>query len=429
MESPILGLRNTRAMRFGLISQWFDPEPGPAAIPGGLARELAARGHDVHVLTGFPNYPVGRIYEGYRLRPVSTSQPRPRMTVRRVALYPSHDDSTVRRLANYGSFGLSASTLGLGAMRGMDAIWVYNSPATVALPMWGARALWGVPHVLHIMDLWPDSILFGGFDAGIGGRAALRAVDAWVSAMYRSSAKVAYASPGLGAVLESRGVPADKLAYAPVWADPSVDTDAAPVSRAHWGASDDQLLVLYAGAVGAAQGLSAALTGLAQLQNPEKVVLLIAGSGTELGALRRQAAALGLPNVHFLGQLPRSELSGIMTSADLHIVSLRDSPLAHVSLPSKIHTTLALGKPLLAAVGGDAATVARESGAAFVAIPGDAASIAAELEKAVLMDRASLVAMGARGRSYYDSRFSLGVGVDRIESLLVQAAQSRRTQP
>lgn len=416
-------------MRFGIISQWFDPEPGPAAIPGGLARELAARGHDVHVLTGFPNYPEGRIYEGYHLRPVSTSQPHPRMTVRRVVLYPSHDDSTLRRLANYGSFGLSASTLGLGAMRGMDAIWVYNSPATVALPMWGARALWGVPHILHIMDLWPDSILFGGFVAGIGGRTALRGVDAWVSAMYRTSAKVAYASPGLGAALESRGVPAKKLAYAPVWADPSIDTAATPVPRIRWGASNDQLLVLYAGAVGAAQGLSAVLTGLAQLQSPEKVVLLIAGSGTEREALRRQSGALGLTNVHFLGQLPRDELSGIMTSADLHIVSLRDSPLAHVSLPSKIHTTLALGKPLLAAVGGDAATVARESGAAFIAVPGDAASIATELEKATQMDRASLAAMGARGRGYYDSCFSLTVGVDRIESLLVQAAESRYTRP
>lgn len=416
-------------MRIGLISQWFDPEPGAAAIPGGLARELANRGHDIHVLTGFPNYPEGRIFEGYRMRPARTSHPYPSVTVRRVALYPSHDGSTLRRLANYGSFGLSASTLGLGAMKGMDAVWVYNSPATVALPMWGARALWGVPHVLHVMDLWPDSILFGGFDSGLGGRASLRVVDLWVAAMYRSSARVAYTSPGLGDVLKARGVPGEKLAYAPVWADPAVEISAKPVPRGRWGVSDDQLLMLYAGAVGMAQGLDAVLTAIHQLKNPKKVVLLIAGSGTQIDALKSQAGALGLNNVHFLGQLPRSELSGIMTSADLHVVSLRDSPLAHVSLPSKIQTTLALGKPLLAAVGGDAATVASNSGAAFLALPGDAASIAAELEKAIHVDQSALAAMGERGRNYYDSCFSLKVGVDRIESLLAQAAESRLTRP
>lgn len=415
------GQRKNRAMRFGLITQWFDPEPGPAAIPGGLARELARRGHEVHVLTGFPNYPTGRIYEGYRMRPMTEYEESQGVKVRRVALYPSHDRSLFRRLGNYASFGVTASTLGLGSMKGMDAIWVYNSPATVALPMWGSKWIWGVPHVLHVMDLWPDSILFGGFGNGANSR-GLRAVDSWVSAMYRSSSRVAYASPGLGPILESRGVPREKLAYAPVWADAGIDTHADPVSRSRWGVTADQLLVLYAGAIGSAQGLDALLRAVSLIDQPDSVVLLVAGTGTEVDALQEQARSGGQLNVHFLGHMNREELSGIMVAADVHVISLKESPLSSVSLPSKLHTTLALGKPFISAVAGDAARVASESGAAFPAIPGDPNSIAQALQAALQCKGEGLRKRGDAGRKYYEETFDLHVGVDRVEQLLIDAA-------
>src|SRR5450756_1458513 len=94
-------------MRVGLLTQWYDPEPGPAALPGVLARGLVARGHEVQVLTGFPNYPTGVVAAGYRMRRV-LDEVVDGVDVRRVALYPSHDASTVRRVTNYVSFGASA---------------------------------------------------------------------------------------------------------------------------------------------------------------------------------------------------------------------------------------------------------------------------------------------------------------------------------
>jgi colanic acid biosynthesis glycosyl transferase WcaI len=144
-------------MKFGILTQWFDPEPGGGAIPGALARALASRGHEVTVLTGFPNYPSGEIYPGYSIRSKQDGW-QDGVRLRRVALYPSHDTSSAHRMLNYGTFAVSATTLGLPIFRGLDAIWVYNSPASIAAPMWAAKYLLGVPHVLHVMDLWPDSI-------------------------------------------------------------------------------------------------------------------------------------------------------------------------------------------------------------------------------------------------------------------------------
>ena len=110
-------------MKIGLLSQWFDPEPGPAAIPGIFAREFSRRGNQVSVLTGIPNYPTGKIYPGYSQR-LRQTVPLAGSNITRVMLYPSHDRSAARRFLNYSSFAVSASLLGRAALRGVDAIWV-----------------------------------------------------------------------------------------------------------------------------------------------------------------------------------------------------------------------------------------------------------------------------------------------------------------
>ena len=104
-----------------MLTQWYDPEPGPAALPGVLARGLVARGHQVNVVTGFPNYPTGKVAEGYTVSR-RFDEVRDGVAVRRVALYPSHDTSFARRLLNYGSFGASAAASGMSFLRGADAL-------------------------------------------------------------------------------------------------------------------------------------------------------------------------------------------------------------------------------------------------------------------------------------------------------------------
>ena len=144
-------------MRIGILSQWFDPEPGPASLPGVLARGLVDRGHDVQVVTGFPNYPTGLLDSRYRMSR-RLDERIGVVDVRRVALYPSHDGSVAGRLGNYASFGASAVASGIGAFRGVDAIWVYASPITVSWPLWAARLTMGLPGSAHALDLWPDTL-------------------------------------------------------------------------------------------------------------------------------------------------------------------------------------------------------------------------------------------------------------------------------
>jgi glycosyltransferase involved in cell wall biosynthesis len=190
------------------------------------------------------------------------------------------------------------------------------------------------------------------------------------------------------------------------------------------GVPEDGLLLLYAGAMGDAQGLDALIDALHLIRHTVSVTCLLAGSGTAERRLRDRAAELGLNNVRFLGQLPRQEMPRLMAAADLHVVSLRDSSLSCITMPSKIQTILASGKPFVAAVSGDAAAVARDSGAAFVALPGDSQSMAAAIQTAAAPG-VDLRSMGNAGAAYYQAHFSLSSGVDRIESLLRAAADGQ----
>lgn len=422
-------------MRFGLLTQWYDPEPGPAALPGVLARGLAGRGHEVHVLTGFPNYPTGRIAAGYHNRRRLTEH-LDGVTVTRVGLYPSHDASFVRRSLNYASFGASALVNGVSALRGLDALWVNYSPVTVAPAMWTAKAAYGVPLVVHVGDLWPDTLQAGGFaPSGPVGRVLEATLHRWCRAMYESAAIVSYISPGVRDVLRARGVPDRKLAYLPMWAQESTF---APIGRADQdrlslreeiGYGADDVVLLYAGALGEAQGLATLLDATARLPSDANLRVLIAGSGTAEAALRAQAERLGLlrhggGRVRFLGRVPQSDMPRLMSTADACYVGLRADPLSRLTMPSKTQAILASAKALVVAGDGDVQDVVRESGAGRAVDSGDVAGLADALLATLARGRGGLRADGARGRDYYQATFSVAQAVRRTEELLMAAARA-----
>ena len=167
--------------------------------------------HDVQVVTGFTNYPVGKLAPGYRIR-WRADELRDGVRVRRLARYPSHDRSIARRMLNYTSLAACALAWGTLALRGVDAMWVNGSPITIGLPMWGVRYRLGIPVVLHVLDLWPDTVLSSGVVGPRGYHAVETALHAWRRRMYCCSDRVAYLSLGVGPRLADRGVPAAKLA-------------------------------------------------------------------------------------------------------------------------------------------------------------------------------------------------------------------------
>ena len=412
-------------MRVGILSQWFDPEPGPATLPGVLARGLADRGHQVQVVTGFPNYPTGVLHEGYRIRRRLDESAGP-IKVRRVALYPSHDRSTAKRLVNYFSFGTSAAVSGVSAFRDVEVMWVYASPLTVSWPIWATRML-GVPAVLHALDLWPDTLAVSGFDrGGLAARPAGALLSAWSRSMYRSGNVVAYHSQGVGDVLARRGIPPDRLAYVPLWTDEQIFRPGGKDMRAELGIPEDTVVLLYAGTIGAAQGLES-LVEACRLVGRDRFICLVAGSGSSEAALQDQARRHGVGNIRFLGRVPGHRMTELMSTADLCYIGLRPHPLSAITMPSKTQSVLAAGCAALVAAEGDVARVIVDSGAGWAVGPDDVAAIAGRIRDACDIGRPGLAKLGSSGRSYYERTFSVRRGVDRIEELLTKVARQPRT--
>jgi colanic acid biosynthesis glycosyl transferase WcaI len=205
-------------MRVAMFSQYFDPEGQAASVPGTIARALRDRGHDVHVVTGFPNYPSGRVFAGYRVRPYQR-EVLDGVTVHRSAMYASHDTGAVRRAANYLSFAGSGAINGVIRLPRMDVAFVYSMPATTAIPAMVLRALRGVPYVVQIQDMWPQTVTSSGFLSEASTRRAERVLHRFCDAAYRSASSMAVTSPGMRQLVEDRGIDPRKLEFVPNWAD------------------------------------------------------------------------------------------------------------------------------------------------------------------------------------------------------------------
>lgn len=409
-------------MKVGLLTQWYAPEPGPAFLPTSLAEGLAGRGHDVRVLTGFPNYPHGRIANGYAQRR-RTDELVNGVSVRRVALYPSHDASVPKRVANYGSFALSALASGLEVLEDVDVLWVNYSPVTVGLPMLWLHRRRRTPLVVHVLDLWPDTVAASGLGGGLGTRAEA-ALTAWCGRIYRAADTVAYISEGVGDVLARRGVPRKKLRYAPMWADEAVNVPAEPTGRRGWGVSKDTLVVAYAGTLGGAQDLHTLIDACAAVTDLD-LVCLVAGSGTHEEELRARVAATGASNVRFVGRLDADGVRELNATSDVHYVGLNDHPLARVTMPSKVQAILAAGRPIVGALVGDAAAAVERAGG-FTVRPGDVLGLAAHLRTLASLGPQGLAGLRTSARAQYEKEFSRDRGVATIERLLLDAAERGR---
>lgn len=403
-------------MRILMISQWFDPEPTFKGLL--FARELQRLGHEVEVLTGFPNYPGGKVYPGYRIRPFQR-EIIGGVPVLRVPLYPSHDGSGVKRAANYLSYAVSAA-VGALLMRRPDVAYVYHPPATVALPAAVLQALKGVPFVYDIQDLWPDTLAATGM---MENAAVLSGVGRVMDNVYRRASRIAVLSPGFKTLLTERGVPEQKISVIPNWTNED-KTDLTPPSpqRARELGFEGKFNVVFAGNMGKAQALDVVLDAADELQG-EAARFVMIGGGVDEERLRTQAKERGLTNVDFLPRRPPSEIGEILALADALLIHLKDDPLFAITIPGKTQANLRASKPLLMGVRGDAAAMVEEAGAGLTFTPQDARALASAVRQLMSLTPQQRQQLGENGARYYEEHLALRVGAARFAELLEAAAQ------
>lgn len=414
-------------MRFGVITQWFEPETGSGAHPTAVTRALSRLGHDVRVLTGFPNYPTGRIYPGHeqrwRVRETSAG-----MTVTRVPLWPTHDSSAVRRALGLTSFAASA-TLQTGVLRDVDVCLVYLSPATVALPATVLKKRRGTPYVLYVQDLWPDTVLQSGFihNQAVASRVE-RTINRLLAYAYKEAAHLAVIAPGMRDLLTQRGVPRSKISVIPNWIDEAAFQPADPDPSLVDLLDRDSFWLMYAGGVGQLQGLETAVKAIAGLPDEPSIKLVIVGDGVALPRIKEEARFLGVEHrVAFLPPRPLGDMSAVLSAADAQLVSLRDVRLFEATIPSKLQASMACGLPVIVSAPGDAAAIVESSGGGIACQAEDPAALAAAMLRLARTPAGQRKAMGLRGRHYYETHMSESAGAKALENVLIGASFEKAT--
>ena len=421
-----------KTMRILILSQFFQPEPHFKGLP--FARELSRRGHEVEVLTGFPNYPGGCVYPGYRVRPWQR-EVLDGITVNRVPLYPSHDRSAVRRLANYASFSASAAVLGPLLVRRPDVVYVYHPPITLGLPAVLLSGLWRCPFVYDVQDLWPDTVATCGM---MNRPRLLGMLDRWCRFIYRRADRLVVLSPGFKRVLVERGVDAASIDVIYNWTDEANIHSSArlcgdsPNFRANengtvpFSAAAGRFNVVFAGTMGIAQGLDTVLDAarICAATVPD-VRFVFVGGGVERARLAHRAEEMRLPNTLFLPRQPIETVGTILSAADVLLVHLKDDPLFRITIPCKTQAYLAAGRPILMAVPGDAAQLIERSKAGIACPSENPTALAATVQRLRTMDRPECEAIGRRGTAFYDRHLSLRVGAGRFEVVFQAAIDGR----
>jgi colanic acid biosynthesis glycosyl transferase WcaI len=368
MAGSVANTTRHRRVRILLSSIVYRPEPTGYRAHD-LAAGLAELGHEVVAITGLPSYPLGRIYEGYQVRPWQWER-LDGVRLLRLPYVMSRSRSAVRRVLSYSSFSIQTVVAGLLQRWRPDVMWTNQ----VGLPGVALKILRRTAVVHEVQDLWPEWTAMA--DLGIR-RWLYDILDRQQTTIYRRAEAITTISEGFRRWLVQRGVTAGKISVIPNWVN---SEDFYPAPRdGDLGAREGlvgRFNVVYAGNVGVAQALDAVLLAAERLKDLNDVQFVIIGDGLEKKRLEQEAVDRGLGNVRFLGRRPVETMAGYLAWAGVLLLHLKSDPRYDITIPSKTYSYLACGRPIVAAARGDVAELIETHKAGEVVAPEDAAALA-----------------------------------------------------
>lgn len=414
-------------MRILYVSQYFPPEIGaPAARVHELSREWVAAGHEVTVLTAFPHHPTGI----KRPEDRGVLERRERIDgidVLRTYVYAAPNRGTVRRMASYASFMISAMALGELRLSRPDVV-IATSPQLLcgAAGEYLSRAL-EAPFVFEVRDLWPESILAV---EAMGENAVFRGLKRLARRLYHRSVRIVTVGEGYRrGIHDLYGIPLEKISVVPNGIDTSLFKPGPRENEVRrdrgW---DGRFVLLYLGTHGMAHALDKVLEAARRLQDEPKYLFAFVGEGAEKGALVQKAAEWRLPNVEFIDPQPKARVPLYYSACDIGLVTLRDTPLFQEVLPSKIFEMFGMERPVLLGVGGEARRLVESAEAGEYVAPQNVDAMVAAIRR-LSTDPAGLDAMGRRGRAHVLEHYDRRALAARYITLLEEVVGARTSVP
>lgn len=409
-------------MRVLIIKQLFNPEPTAKSLD--FARELKAKGHQVEVLTGFPSYPKGKIYDGYTQKFWQIDYMEG-IKVVRVPIFPDHSSSAFRRFLHYISYSITASTIGPFVVNKPDVAFVYQGAIPVGIPAFIFKKFLNVPFVYDINDLWPETVKTSGM---LKSDFLLGLIEKWCQFNYRQADFITVCTPGFKEKLIEKGVPDNKIEFVSNWSRDKITSETIDISQKKKLFPPDRFNVMYAGNLGIVQNLKTVIDSALQLQRSDKplakfINFIFLGDGAAKKELTKYAEGKRVTNVTFLPRVKSEEVSKYLNSADALLVHLKRSSLFEITIPSKILAYLKTGKPILMGLKGNAVEILESAKGGLTFLPEDSDDLCDKILKLASKSEHQLSEMGKSGKKYYDNNLSIKSSTDKIEHHLLRIQQ------
>ena len=398
-------------MRILLVKQLFNPEPTAKSLD--FAKELISRGHEVEVLTGFPSYPIGKIYNGYKQR-IYKRETLEGVNLIRVPIYPDHSASGLKRFLHYISYAISATFIGLWLVKKPDVCFVYQGAIPAAIPAIVLKKLRGIPFLYDINDLWPETIAASGM---MKNPRFLKFINNWCHWNYRNANFITVATPGFKKSLLSKQVPEEKMEIVSNWSRDVISDEKLPSSIEKTYFDKEKINILYAGNLGIVQSLKTILITAKSLQEQDisNVQFIFLGGGADEKKLIDFTKDNHLNNVSFIPRVESSEVSKYLNAANFLLVHLKDDPLFSITIPSKILAYLKSGKPILMGLKGDAKDILVNAKAGYTFEPNNSVDLEDKIKKMISLNSNQILEMGENGKAYYNNNLSIVSSVDKLE--------------
>lgn len=387
-----------------VICQYYKPEPFRISD---ICEEMVRRGHEVHVVTGYPNYPEGILYDGYG-KGKHIDEIIEGVHVHRCFTIP-RETGSVKRLMNYYSYAASSTAYVLSKEcvatdgKPFDVVFCNQlSPVMMADAAIAYKKKYKVPVVMYCLDLWPESLIAG----GITRESAIYKFFHQVSKrIYRQMDKILITSRMFSDYLRDEfGIKKDRIEYLPQYAE-GIFEQIPPREE------DGVFNFMFAGNIGAIQSVETVIKA-AEMLKSEPVKFHIVGGGTDLERL--QELGKGLENIVFYGRRPLEEMPEFYAKADAMLVTLAADPVLSLTLPGKVQSYMAVGKPIIGAIDGETKVVIEAAQCGYCGKADDAAELAENIRK--FINSEDRVAMGQNARKFYEYTFQEGLFMDKLES-------------
>lgn len=394
------------------VCQYFYPE---VFRGNDVAFHLAKEGHEVHVVTGIPNYPGGKFFEGY-----GVFKKRHEMIdgvkVTRLPIVPRGTDSKIKLMLNYFSYMAVACVWMLFHAIGhkYDRVFVQQlSPVMMSLPGVLYKKLRKVPLYTWVLDLWPESLTAAG---GINNKHVLKFFAWFVKTEYKNSDKILTSSRSFRDSILEYGDYADKIVYYPQWADGSSTSTPADFELP---TIPEGFRLMFAGAVGDAHGFECTMQAALLTKEHKDIKWVIVGDGRRLDWVREFVKEHGLEEtVATLGRYPAETMPLFFEQADVMLVTLNDDSLFKLYAPAKISSYMASGRPIIAVLNGEGGEVIKDAECGWHLPAGDAEGFARLVIELSQTDKAVLQEKGANGRAYYDEHFTKDKCLRKLDEIM-----------